>query len=148
MKKWIFLICPVAMLGLFLVFYTADRKRHDETEAAYKVAQEKKVADKKAADEAIREKNRKDQAEKEAKKLADERDKEAKKAADAAKEKPIKAEVIAVGPGKPLDDGQLRALTVKVGDQVLVGKYAGTEVKYEGKEYKILKESEILAKLV
>jgi chaperonin GroES len=53
---------------------------------------------------------------------------------DAATEKPIKGEVIAAGNGKILENGDIRALDVKVGDKVLFGKYAGTEVKVEGEE--------------
>jgi chaperonin GroES len=63
---------------------------------------------------------------------------------DTAKEKPTKAEVIAVGPGKSLDNGELLSLTVKVGDKVLVGKYAGTELKLDGIDYVVLREDEIL----
>ena len=63
---------------------------------------------------------------------------------DSAKEKPTRATVVAVGPGKPLDAGGLRNLTVKAGDQVLVGKYAGTEFKLDGTEYVVLREDEIL----
>ena len=62
---------------------------------------------------------------------------------DTAKEKPIEAEVIAVGPGKNVD-GKLVALTVKEGDRVLFGKYAGTEVKLDGVEHLILREDDIL----
>jgi len=62
---------------------------------------------------------------------------------DTAKEKPATAEVIAVGPGKPLDNGELRPLTVKPGDKVLVGKYAGTEVKLDGTEYVVVREDDI-----
>ena len=64
---------------------------------------------------------------------------------DTAKEKPQRAKVIAVGDGRLTDDGNRIALTVKVGDQVLYGKYAGTEIKYQGQELKILRENEILA---
>lgn len=63
---------------------------------------------------------------------------------DSAKEKPTKAEVVAVGPGKSLDTGEVRKLDVKKGDQVLVGKYAGTEIKLDGVEYVVLREDEIL----
>ena len=63
---------------------------------------------------------------------------------DSAKEKPIEGEVIAVGNGKVLDDGQTRALEVKVGDKVLFGKYSGTEIKIEGEEHIILREDEVL----
>ena len=62
---------------------------------------------------------------------------------DTAKEKPATAEVIAVGPGKPLDNGELRPLTVRPGDKVLVGKYAGTEVKLDGTEYVVVREDDI-----
>ena len=64
---------------------------------------------------------------------------------DAAKEKPQVGEVVGVGPGKAKDDGGHTPLEVKVGDKVLYSKYAGTEVKYEGKEYLIMKESDIHA---
>jgi chaperonin GroES len=63
---------------------------------------------------------------------------------DTAKEKPIKGEVVAVGNGKVLDNGQIRALDVKVGDKVLFGKYAGTEVKIDGTEYLMLREDDIM----
>ncbi len=63
---------------------------------------------------------------------------------DSAKEKPLTAEVIAVGSGRTLKDGKKVALEVKVGDRVLVGKYSGSEVKLDGKEYLILKEDEVL----
>ena len=63
---------------------------------------------------------------------------------DSAKEKPLTAEVIAVGSGRTLKDGHKVAPEVKVGDRVLVGKYAGSEVKLEGTEYLILREDEVL----
>jgi chaperonin GroES len=63
---------------------------------------------------------------------------------DTAKEKPIKGEVIAVGNGKILEDGQLRPLSVKAGDKVLIGKYSGTEVKIDGTEYVVLREDDIM----
>ncbi len=64
---------------------------------------------------------------------------------DSAKEKPIEGLVIAVGNGKVLKDGKVRACEVKVGDRVLFGKYTGTEVKVEGEEHVLLREEEILA---
>jgi chaperonin GroES len=65
---------------------------------------------------------------------------------DSAKEKPLEARVIAVGPGKIDDDGKhVPIKDVKVGDVVLTSKYGGTEVKYDDKEYKILKVDDILA---
>lgn len=63
---------------------------------------------------------------------------------DSAKEKPLTAEVIAVGSGRVLKDGKKVELEVKVGDKVLVGKYSGSEVKLDGTEYLILKEDEVL----
>lgn len=63
---------------------------------------------------------------------------------DTAKEKPIKGEVVAVGTGKLLDNGEARALDVKAGDKVLFGKYAGTEVKIDGNDYLILREDDIM----
>jgi len=64
---------------------------------------------------------------------------------DAAAEKPIKGKVIAVGNGKILENGDVRMLDVKVGDTVLFGKYAGTEVKVEGEELLVMKEDDIMA---
>jgi len=64
---------------------------------------------------------------------------------DTAKEKPIEGKVIAVGNGKILEDGSVRALDVKAGDKVLFGKYSGTEVKIEGEEHLIMREDEVLA---
>ena len=64
---------------------------------------------------------------------------------DNAKEKPQKGEVIAVGPGKISDSGQKITMEVKKGDKVLYGKYSGTEVTVDGKEYLIMRESDILA---
>ena len=66
---------------------------------------------------------------------------------DSAKEKPQEAEVVAVGPGKVLEDGNRSAMDVKAGDRVLVGKYSGSEIKYEGEDLVILREDEILAVL-
>jgi chaperonin GroES len=63
---------------------------------------------------------------------------------DNAKEKPIRGKVIAVGNGKLADDGSVRALDVKPGDTVLFGKYAGTEVKIEGKEMVVMREDDIM----
>ncbi len=64
---------------------------------------------------------------------------------DTAKEKPQQCEVIAVGDGKLLENGQKVPLKVKVGDKVLIGKYAGTEVKIDDEELVIVREDEILA---
>jgi chaperonin GroES len=64
---------------------------------------------------------------------------------DAAQEKPLEAEVVAVGPGKTLDDGKVVTLEVKPGDRVIYGKYAGTEIKLGGEEYVILRQDDILA---
>jgi chaperonin GroES len=64
---------------------------------------------------------------------------------DSAKEKPLEASVIAVGEGKRNDKGELSPLTVKVGDTILLGKYAGTEVKINDEEHIILREDEVLA---
>ena len=64
---------------------------------------------------------------------------------DTAKEKPMRGTVIAVGPGRVLDSGEVKALDVKKGDKVLFGGYAGSEVKLDGKDYLIVNESEIFA---
>jgi len=64
---------------------------------------------------------------------------------DTAKEKPQEAEIVAVGPGKVLDNGTRLAPEVKVGDKVIFSKYSGSEVKLDGVEYLILRESDILA---
>jgi chaperonin GroES len=66
---------------------------------------------------------------------------------DTAKEKPQKGEVVAVGPGRLLDNGTRVAIDLKVGDQVLYSKYAGNEVKIDGEEYLILRESDVLGVL-
>ncbi len=66
---------------------------------------------------------------------------------DTAKEKPQRGKIIAVGPGKLRDSGDRTALSVKVGDEVLFGRYAGSEIKEGGKEYKVMRESDILAKV-
>ena len=66
---------------------------------------------------------------------------------DTAKEKPQKGEVVAAGPGKMLDSGKRAQLSVKVGDEVLFGKYSGTEVKVSGEEYLIMRESDVLARI-
>ena len=64
---------------------------------------------------------------------------------DTAKEKPQRAEVIAVGKGKLLEDGTVRPLEVKAGDKILHGKYSGNEITHDGQEYLILDEDEVLA---
>ncbi len=66
---------------------------------------------------------------------------------DSAKEKPQQAEVVAVGGGKLLEDGQRAAIDVKAGDRILFGKYSGSDIKIDGEEYLILKEDEILGVL-
>jgi chaperonin GroES len=67
---------------------------------------------------------------------------------DTAKEKPQRGKVVSVGPGKLLDNGRRGELSVGVGDVVIYGKYSGTEIEVSGKEVKILRESDILAKLL
>jgi chaperonin GroES len=64
---------------------------------------------------------------------------------DSAKEKPQEGKVMAVGTGRILDNGERVALEVSVGDRIIFSKYAGTEVKYQGTEYLILRDSDILA---
>jgi len=63
---------------------------------------------------------------------------------DSAQEKPLRGTVLAVGPGKRLDSGQIAPVDVKVGDHVLYGKYSGTEVTVEGKDYIILRADDVL----
>jgi len=63
---------------------------------------------------------------------------------DSAAEKPMRGEIIAVGLGKTLDNGDVRALAVKVGDVVLFGKYSGTEVKVDGQELVVMREDDIM----
>ena len=63
---------------------------------------------------------------------------------DSATEKPIQGEVIAVGKGKILENGETRPLDVKVGDRVLFGKYSGTEVKLDGKEFLVMREEDLM----
>ena len=64
---------------------------------------------------------------------------------DTATEKPIKGEVVAVGAGKILENGNVRALAVKAGDKVLFGKYSGTEVKVDGDELLVMREEDLMA---
>lgn len=67
---------------------------------------------------------------------------------DSAREKPQRGTVIAVGPGRTLDCGKRAEMTLKVGDEVIYGKYSGSEIEVDGKEVKILKETDVLAKVV
>lgn len=64
---------------------------------------------------------------------------------DTAAEKPIKGDVVAVGNGKLLDSGEVRKLDLKEGDQILFGKYSGTEVKVDGVEYLVMREDDVMA---
>ena len=64
---------------------------------------------------------------------------------DSATEKPIKGEVVAVGKGLVLDNGDIRPLDLKAGDKVLFGKYSGTEVKIDGEELLVMKEDDVMA---
>jgi chaperonin GroES len=64
---------------------------------------------------------------------------------DSATEKPAKGEVVAIGTGKLLDNGEVRALSVKIGDKVLFAKYSGTEVKLDGQELLVMREDDIMA---
>lgn len=64
---------------------------------------------------------------------------------DTAKERPQEGEVVAVGPGKLLENGQRAPMDVKPGDKVIFAKYGGTEIKIDGEEYMILRQSDILA---
>ena len=66
---------------------------------------------------------------------------------DTAAEKPIRGEVVAVGKGKILENGEVRPLDVKVGDKVLFGKYSGTEVKVDGEELLVMREEDVMAVL-
>jgi chaperonin GroES len=64
---------------------------------------------------------------------------------DSATEKPIKGEILAVGAGKILENGNVRALAVKAGDKVMFGKYSGTEVKVDGQELLVMREEDLIA---
>ena len=64
---------------------------------------------------------------------------------DTAAEKPIQGRIVAVGKGKILEDGKVRALDVKVGDKILFGKYSGTEVKVEGEDLVVMREEDVMA---
>ena len=66
---------------------------------------------------------------------------------EAAKEKPQRGKVLAVGPGKLLDSGERGELSITVGDEVIYGKYGGTDIEIDGSDIKILRESDILAKV-
>jgi len=67
---------------------------------------------------------------------------------DSSREKPQRGTVVAIGPGKLLDSGERGEVAVAVGDEVIFGKYGGTEIEVDGSEVKILRESDILAKVV
>ena len=67
---------------------------------------------------------------------------------DAAQEKPQRGKVMAIGPGRLLDSGERCEVALTVGDEVLFGKYGGTDIEVEGDEVKIMRESDILAKIV
>lgn len=67
---------------------------------------------------------------------------------DAAQEKPQRGKVLAVGPGRLLESGDRCAVSVVVGDEVLFGKYGGADIEVEGKEVKVLREGDILAKVI
>ncbi|HTM54089.1 MAG TPA: co-chaperone GroES [Pirellulales bacterium] len=67
---------------------------------------------------------------------------------DTAKEKPQRGKVVSIGPGKLLDNGSRGTLSVAVGDTVIYGKYSGTDIEVSGKDVKILRESDILAKVL
>ncbi|TWT76625.1 10 kDa chaperonin [Planctomycetes bacterium CA13] len=67
---------------------------------------------------------------------------------DAAREKPLRGTIVAVGPGKLLDSGNRGELSVTVGDTVIYGRYGGSDIEVDGKELKILRESDILAKVL
>ena len=64
---------------------------------------------------------------------------------DSAAEKPVQGKIMAVGKGKILEDGTVRALDVKVGDRILFGKYSGTEVKIDGDELVVMREEDVMA---
>jgi chaperonin GroES len=64
---------------------------------------------------------------------------------DTAKEKPMEGKIVAVGPGKPQDNGSVRKPAVKEGDKVLFGKYSGTEIKIDGKDLLVVREEDIMA---
>ncbi|MBX9609925.1 MAG: co-chaperone GroES [Gammaproteobacteria bacterium] len=64
---------------------------------------------------------------------------------DSATEKPVRGEVIAIGNGKLLENGKLRKLDLKVGDTILFGKYAGTEIKVDGQDLVVMREDDIMA---
>lgn len=67
---------------------------------------------------------------------------------DTAKEKPQRGKVLAIGPGRLMDNGKRTEMSVAVGDEVIFGKYSGTDIELEGKELKILRESDVLAKVL
>ena len=67
---------------------------------------------------------------------------------ETAKERPQRGKVVAVGPGRLLDSGERATMSVAVGDEVIYGKYGGTDIEVNGEEVKILRESDILAKVI
>jgi chaperonin GroES len=67
---------------------------------------------------------------------------------DTAKEKPQRGTVLAIGPGKLMDNGKRGDMSVAVGDEVIYGKYSGSDIEVDGREVKILRESDVLAKVI
>jgi chaperonin GroES len=67
---------------------------------------------------------------------------------DTAKEKPQRGTILAVGPGKLLDNGKRSEMSVAVGDEVIYGKYSGSDIEVDGRDVKILRESDVLAKVI
>lgn len=67
---------------------------------------------------------------------------------DSAQEKPLRGKVVAVGPGRRLENGKIQAMDIKVGDSVLYGKYSGTEVTVSGEEFVILREEDVLGIII
>ena len=112
----------------------ATRKRRKEIEASME-AVEIKTTVKESCEEATEVGSTKDSEEKTAGGII---------IPDTAKEKPQEGEVVAVGPGSKNEDGKVSPMDVKIGDIVLFGKWSGTEVKIDGKEYSIMKEADIM----
>lgn len=67
---------------------------------------------------------------------------------DTAKEKPQRGTIVAVGPGKMMENGERSALSVAIGDEVIYGKYSGSDIEIAGEEFKIIRESDVLAKVL
>ncbi|MEN9663424.1 MAG: hypothetical protein RL324_2373 [Verrucomicrobiota bacterium] len=116
MKKWIFVIAPAVMLGLFLAYYSSDRKRVSAREEQYKAAQQQKIDDKKRKDDDMRAKTKQDQMAKDAEKLREEQAKEAEKVAKEAADRKGDLDATAIAKSNFAQrTGEIRTIDAQIG---------------------------------